>query len=113
MKITKSKLRQIIREELRLLNEEVGDGKLSREEAEELEALTADAVSDSLEDDDSKPDASALIEEGRAWFDKLIPLMQVADEDPAASAILEEVSEELEPYVKDKSFNYIKFSMLV
>ena len=46
MKITKRKLQQIIQEELGLLNEEVGDGELSPEEAEKLKRLVGDAVAD-------------------------------------------------------------------
>jgi|10_taG_2_1085330.scaffolds.fasta_scaffold69209_3 DNA-binding helix-hairpin-helix protein with protein kinase domain len=51
MKITKGKLQQIIQEELGLLNEEVGDGELSPEEAEKLKSLVGDAVADASQDE--------------------------------------------------------------
>ena len=51
MKITKRKLQQIIREELtRVLNETVGDGELSDEEAAALRGLVGDAVTDARQE---------------------------------------------------------------
>ena len=53
MKITRKKLRSLIKEEIgRLLEAKPGDGELEPIEADELLALTGDAVEDALEDDE-------------------------------------------------------------
>jgi hypothetical protein len=77
LKITKSKLRQIIQEEIKTLKEN---------DEEEL----------------SSPELQALLEEGKAYFDKLISLGKT---DRAGDA--EEVIEALDEYVGDKSFEHV------
>ena len=58
MKIKKGRLQQIIREELtRVLNEEVGDGKLSPDEADDLSHLVKDAITDAQQDGEGADDA--------------------------------------------------------
>jgi len=55
------------------------------------------------------PAADALYEEGKVWFDKVIALMQVSDEDNRALTILQHL-ESLGEYVEEKSFEHVKFS---
>ena len=82
MKLTKSKLKQIIKEEL----------VATLREDENIELST--------------PEAEQLYEEGKAFLDKVIALGK--NDDPNAG----EVMEALEDYAKKASFGYVKIMSL-
>ena len=84
MKITKDKLKQIIKEELdtaiQQIDEEVGN-------------------------------VEQIIAEGRAFFDKVIQLSIDSETNPAAQAALEQIAE-LSAEIKEKSHGYVKLVII-
>ena len=55
-----------------------------------------------------RPDAAALYEEGQRWFDKVMELVKISDEDEKALSTLLYL-EDLGEYVDEKSHGYVKF----
>jgi hypothetical protein len=85
MKITKDKLKQIIKEELdtaiQQIDEEVGN-------------------------------VEQIIAEGRAFFDKVIQLSIDSETNPAAQAALEQIADKLSPEIEEKSYGYVKLVII-
>jgi flagellar biosynthesis/type III secretory pathway chaperone len=82
MKITKKQLRRIIKEE------------------------KARLLSEQVNDVDQ------IIAQGRAFFDRVIELSQAQEDDPNAAAALEQIEAALSDEVKEKSYGYVKFTIL-
>jgi hypothetical protein len=59
-------------------------------------------------DGEVDPAAAALYEEGKAWFDKVIALVKVYDDNEEALEILQHVAQ-LEEYVEEQSGDHVKF----
>ena len=84
MKITKDKLKQIIKEELDTAIQQID------EEAGNVEQIIA---------------------EGRAFFDKVIQLSIDSETNPAAQAALEQIAE-LSAEIEEKSYGYVKLVII-
>ena len=82
MKITKSQLKQIIKEEL---------GNVMAEQPNDVEQL---------------------IEQGRSFFDQVIQLSMESEDDPGAAQKLNQVEEALSREVDEKSNGYVKFTII-
>ena len=84
MKITKTTLRQIIKEELDTAIQQI---------------------------DEEAGNVEQIITEGRAFFDKVIQLSIDSEANPAAQAALEQIAE-LSPEIEEKSHGYVKLVIL-
>ena len=84
MKITKDKLKQIIKEELDTAIQQID------EEAGNVEQIIA---------------------EGRAFFDKVVQLSIDSETNPAAQAALEQIAE-LSDEIEEKSHGYVKLVII-
>ena len=82
MKITKRQLRRIIKEERQ---------KLLKEQA---------------------TDVDQIIQQGRAFFDRVIQLSQDSEDDPAAQAALDQIEAALSADVEERSYGYVKFKLI-
>ena len=82
MKITKTKLKQIIKEEF---------GNIMAEQPNDVEQL---------------------IEQGRSFFDQVIQLSMDSEDDPDAAQKLNQVEEALSREVDEKSHGYVKFTII-
>jgi hypothetical protein len=82
MKITKSILKQIIKEEF---------GNVMAEQPSDVEQL---------------------IEQGRIFFDQVIQLSMVSEDDPDAQEKLNQVEEALSREVHEKSHGWVKFTIV-
>jgi uncharacterized protein involved in exopolysaccharide biosynthesis len=82
MKITKSQLKQLIKEEL---------GNVMAEQPNDVEQL---------------------IEQGRAFFDQVIQLSVASEDDPDAQERLNQVEEALSREVHEKSYGWVKFTIV-
>ena len=82
MKITKSQLKQIIKEEL---------GGVMAEQPNDVEQL---------------------IEQGRSFFDQVIQLSMASEDDPEAQEKLNQVEEALSREVHEKSHGWVKFNIV-
>ena len=82
MKITKSQLKQIIKEEL---------GNVMAEQPN---------------------DVKQLIEQGRSFFDQVIQLSMASEDDPEAQEKLNQVEEALSREVHEKSHGWVKFNIV-
>ena len=82
MKITKSQLQQIIKEEI---------GNVIAEQPNDVEQL---------------------IEQGRSFFDQVIQLSKASEDDPTAAQKLNQVEEALSREVDEKSYGYVKFTII-
>jgi hypothetical protein len=108
MKITKSRLKQIIKEEL-------GDALEEGDDWEEYHhgvqaALTGDkVVPGGME---GGLDVEQLIEQGRSFFDQVIQFSKASEEDPQALEKLNQIEAALSRYVEEKSDSYVKFRIV-
>ena len=82
MKITKSQLKQIIKEE--------------------FENVMAEQPND----------VAQLIEQGRSFFDQVIQLSMDSEDDPDAAQKLNQIEESLSREVDEKSHGYVKFTII-
>jgi len=82
MKITKSQLKQIIKEEF---------GNVMAEQPN---------------------DVKQLIEQGRSFFDQVIQLSMASEDDPEAQEKLNQVEEALSREVHEKSHGWVKFDIV-
>jgi len=82
MKITKSQLKQIIKEEF---------GNVMAEQPN---------------------DVKQLIEQGRSFFDQVIQLSMASEDDPEAQEKLNQVEEALSREVHEKSHGWVKFNIV-
>jgi flagellar biosynthesis/type III secretory pathway chaperone len=82
MKITKSQLKQIIKEE--------------------FENVMAEQPND----------VAQLIEQGRSFFDQVIQLSMDSEDDPDAAQKLNQIEEALSREVDEKSHGYVKFTII-
>jgi flagellar biosynthesis/type III secretory pathway chaperone len=82
MKITKSQLKQIIKEEF---------GNVMAEQSNDVEQL---------------------IEQGRSFFDQVIQLSMDSEDDPDAAQKLNQIEEALSREVDEKSHGYVKFTII-
>ena len=82
MKLTKSHLKQMIKEEF---------GNVMAEQLNDVEQL---------------------IEQGRSFFDQVIQLSMDSEDDPDAAQKLNQVEEALSREVDEKSHGYVKFTII-
>ena len=82
MKITRSQLKQIIKEEF---------GNVMAEQPNDVEQL---------------------IEQGRSFFDQVIQLSMDSEDDPDAAQKLNQIEEALSREVDEKSHGYVKFTII-
>ena len=82
MKITKRQLRRIIKEERQ---------KLLKEQV---------------------ADVDQIIQQGRAFFDRVIQLSQNSEDDPAAQDALDQIEAALSAEVEERSYGYVKFKLI-
>ena len=82
MKITKRQLRRIIKEERQ---------KFLKEQA---------------------TDVDQVIQQGRAFFDRVIQLSQDSEDDPAAQDALDQIEAALSADVEERSYGYVKFKLI-
>jgi len=82
MKITKRQLKRIIKEE---------KAKLLNEQV---------------------ADVDQIIQQGRAFFDRVIQLSQDSESDPDAQAALDQIEAALSADVEERSYGYVKFKLI-
>ena len=91
MKITKNQLRRIIKEERQKLLKEQVAVALDREQV---------------------ADVDQIIQQGRAFFDRVIQLSQNSEDDPAAQDALDQIEAALSAEVEERSYGYVKFKLI-
>ena len=116
MKITKSQLKRIIKEELNKTLKEAdfigpfAPPRVGLDTTGKLKPGTV--IPGGMDPPTAGGDVEQLIEQGRTFFDQVIQLSMASEDDPDAQEKLNQVEEALSREVHEKSHGWVKFTIV-